>query len=117
MTEFKEVCQEFLQTSTYLAEKKKEVKKIQEIKKALEDQILEFMEKSNIKALEIGEEKIIRQVQTSYNSINRDVLLEAISGFLGDAGRAQTLTDQVLESRIPTTKSRIKISRAKSPPT
>jgi serine phosphatase RsbU (regulator of sigma subunit) len=97
--EFIQSVKKYLETDDKLRGFKEETKKLNKEKKSQEEFILSYLERIEENILDVPNGKLRRNISKTQAPLKKETICKALTEVVGDAIKANTLTEHIIKSR------------------
>lgn len=97
--EFVNTVKKYLEIDDKLKEYREIIKKVTSEKKEKEDFILNYLQSIEESVIDVRDGKLRRNISKTQAPLKKDQIQKTLTEIVGDAIKAQTMTDQIIKSR------------------
>jgi hypothetical protein len=109
--EFVNNVKKYIELDDILKDKREQIKKMNNEKKSCEEFILDYLQKIDEQTIDIQDGRLRKSVTKSFTPIKKDLIQQTLTSVFGDGSKAQTITEQIINSRKIVEKVALKRTR------
>ena len=109
--EFVNNVKKYIELDDVLKDKRDQIKKMNNEKKSCEEFILDYLQKIDEQTIDIQDGRLRKSVTKSFTPIKKDLIQQTLTSVFGDGSKAQTITEQIINSRKIVEKVALKRTR------
>lgn len=111
--EFVNNVKKYIELDDIIKSKKDELKVITTDKKSCEEFILDYLKKIDEQVIDVQDGRLKKNITKSYTPLKKDLIQKTLVNVFGDSEKAQTITDQIINSRTINEKITLKRTKTK----